>query len=61
MSKRYYKHRASFQSLIKGEVVEIWEGTPHDPESDYICSVHRDLVPALIAALKNSIQTHQRD
>ena len=40
-----------FVTVNKGNVVQLWLGTPKHPESDFILSVDETLIPALIAAL----------
>ena len=41
---------------VGNNVIEVWDGEPGKPESEYILCVAASLVPALIATLKRSIQ-----
>ena len=38
--------------VLPGELIQVWLGQPNDPESDLICTINRNYLPALIAALK---------
>ena len=42
-----------FQIRQRGDdTVEVWEGEPGQSESEFVCAVHIQLVPKLIAALR---------
>ena len=42
-----------FQIRQKGDdIVEVWEGEPGQSENEFVCAVHIQLVPKLIAALR---------
>jgi len=36
---------------MDGNCIEIWEGTPDDPESDLLLHVHISYIPAIRAKL----------
>lgn len=37
---------------IGSNIIEVWEGTPGEAESEFVCSVGINLVPQLIATLR---------
>ena len=41
-----------FHIVSKENLVEVWLGEPNDAESDYILTIHKFLVPELIAKLQ---------
>ena len=42
-----------FQIRQRGDdIVEVWEGEPGQSESEFVCAVNIQLVPKLIAALR---------
>mgnify|MGYP001615034543 CR=1 FL=1 len=55
VSKAQMKPRGPFSiHVLPGELIQVWLGQPNDPESDLICTINRNYLPALIAALKAS-------
>ena len=43
-----------FTTKHKGNVVEVWLGTPNEMESEFVLAVDQSLLPALIATLKST-------
>jgi hypothetical protein len=42
-----------FETVLinQGDQVQVWLSTPDNPESEFICQIHVQLVPQLIAIL----------
>lgn len=38
--------------IVKGDIVEVWEGKPGEAESEFVCSIQQTLVAGLIQALQ---------
>ena len=46
------KARGRFHIVEDESLVHAWLGKPDDPESEWILSIHRSYLPALIASLR---------
>ena len=44
--------RGGFYFYKVADVVVVWLGKPHDPESERIMEIHESYLPQLIAGLK---------
>jgi len=57
MKTRRPKPRGIFQTRIVDGVLEVWMGTPEDPESELAFRLDPSLIPAAIAALRAAEET----